>query len=195
MARPREFDRDQVLAQATDLFWRRGWAGTTMDDLDAATGLKRGSLYNAFGDKQQLYLEALDHYGRQEIGAAVDLLGHSGLPQNAIPKLFKAAIAAVVERGDRRGCLLCNAAIERAPEDPQVEARVVAHLDGLRQAFADCLAAGCPPKDYADRRRIAEVADHLTASYMGLLVLAKAGFSASHLRRVAKSALGLLERL
>ena len=60
--RPRSFDTDQVLGQVRDTFWRYGYAGTSMDQLSAATGLHKPSLYGAFGDKKRLYLAALDNY-------------------------------------------------------------------------------------------------------------------------------------
>ena len=60
--RPRSFDTDEVLGQVRDAFWRYGYAGTSMDQLSAATGLHKPSLYGAFGDKKRLYLAALDNY-------------------------------------------------------------------------------------------------------------------------------------
>ena len=62
MARPRTFDEHEVVAAARDEFWERGYAATSVDDLTAATGLGKGSLYGAFGDKHTLYLRALDDY-------------------------------------------------------------------------------------------------------------------------------------
>ena len=62
MARPKEFDAEKVLATAADVFWRRGYEVVSIQDLEAATGLGRGSLYNAFGDKEGLFIAALDRY-------------------------------------------------------------------------------------------------------------------------------------
>ncbi len=62
MARPREFDRDEVLDKAIEVFWTQGYDGTSVQDLVDAMGIQRGSLYAAFGDKHQLFLEALDRY-------------------------------------------------------------------------------------------------------------------------------------
>ncbi len=190
MARPREFDSEDVLARAVRLFWVKGYGGTSLDELDRATGLNRGSLYNAFGDKRRLYLAALDHYGRTEIAAGVRLLETGGPAPKALAKLFL-GVAKAVEAGEgRHGCLLCNAAVERAPHDPEVEARVIANYAPLRQAIAALLRARGEP---GDRRRIGRLVDGLFASYLGLYVLAKAGYSARHLRAAAKQALTMLE--
>ena len=62
MARPREFDREMALQRATDVFWAKGYASTSTEDLVAAMGIGRQSLYNAFGDKRSLYVDALDGY-------------------------------------------------------------------------------------------------------------------------------------
>ena len=189
MARPREFDSDEVLARAVRLFWAKGYDGTSLDQLDRATGLNRGSLYNAFGDKRQLYLAALDHYGRNEIVAGVRLLESGGPAPVALAKLFFGVAKAVEAGAGRDGCLLCNAAVERAPHDPEVEARVIANYAPLRAAMTALLARDGRS---GDRRRIARLVDGLFASYLGLYVMAKAGYPARHLRAAAKHALAVL---
>lgn len=189
MARPREFEHDAVLDSATDLFWRYGYAGTSLERIDRATELNRGSLYNAFGDKRGLYLACLDHYGRQEIGASIALLSGPGAATAKIRRLFLGPVTAVRRNKDRRGCLLCNAAVEVAPHDDQVEKAVVRHLGALRQAFRQALTEDSNPRPHAEFVRLA---DQLTATYMGLLVLAKAGVSVAQLRRVASGAVVLL---
>lgn len=187
MARPREFEPEQVLSAATDLFWRNGFAGTSLAQLDRAVGLNRASLYNAFGDKRGLFLACLDHYGGREIGAAVDLLSGPGNGAAKIRKLFNGQVKAVQTGKDRRGCLLCNSAVEVAPHDKQVEAAVMRHLDRLRDAVAATLTAGNTCKDPIRR------ADQLTASYMGLHVMAKAGAPVAQLKRIAAGAGVLLD--
>jgi len=187
MARPREFDAEKVLSAATDVFWRNGFAGTSLAQLDRAIGLNRASLYNAFGDKRGLFLACLDHYGGREIAAAVDLLSGPGDGNGKIRKLFNGPIKAMQTGKDRRGCLLCNSAVEIAPHDPQVEAAVMQHLNRLRDAIAAALANDTTRND-AMRR-----ADQLTASYMGLHVMAKAGAPVAQLKRIAAAATVLLD--
>jgi TetR/AcrR family transcriptional repressor of nem operon len=186
MARPREFDRQEVLAKATVLFWEKGFAATTLDELDRATGLHRGSIYNAFGDKRRLYLDCLDYYGEREMAAAAALLAGAPAPK-AIRQLFDGLVNAVVKHGKRRGCLLCNASVDEAPYDRDVEARVLAHIGALRRAFSQSLSAHRRPETSAERTVQRRLADHLTASYMGLWVLAKAGFPEQVLRNVVAS--------
>ncbi|MGI9333991.1 MAG: TetR family transcriptional regulator [Gammaproteobacteria bacterium] len=194
MARPRAFDRDEVLARAMSLFWARGYAGASLDALDAATGLNRGSVYNAFGDKRGLYLEALEHYGQLEIGAAARAVRNGGPAPGAIGGLFHDAVEHMASQGSQRtGCFMCNAAIELAPVDAHVAERVRLHLGALRDAFAASLERYCGSG--TSENVIAQTADHLLAAYMGLQVLAKAGCPAEQLRSTAESVLAMVERL
>lgn len=190
MARPREFEPEQVLSAATDLFWRNGFAGTSLAQLDRAVGINRASLYNAFGDKRGLFLACLDHYGGREISAAVDLLSGPGPGGAKVRKLFNGPVKAVQTGKDRRGCLLCNSAVEVAPHDPQVEAAVMQHLNRLRDAIAEALAANETGKS---RTESIGRADQLTSSYMGLHVMAKAGAPVAQLKRIAAGANVLLK--
>lgn len=175
-----------------ELFWRYGYAGTSLDQVDEATGLGRGSLYNAFGDKHGLFLACLDHYGSREIGAAIAMLSGPESPATKICALFTSAVDRVRRAGDRRGCLLCNAAVEVAPHDEKVEARVVKHLGSLRTAFHQILKAELRARADPDA---AGLADRLTAEYLGLLVMAKGGFKVAQLKRVAEGACQLVREV
>ncbi len=186
MARPREFDPEDVLTAATALFWRNGFTGTSLAQIDRAVGINRASLYNAFGDKRGLFLACLDHYGEREIGAAVALLSGPSAGVAAVRRLFNGPVKAVQAGKDRRGCLLCNSAVEVSPHDAQVEAIVMRYLDRLRDALAATLTADGSCKDAVRR------ADQLTAHYMGLHVMAKGGATVAQLKRIAAGADALL---
>ena len=82
--RPREFDVDAVLIALMELFWRRGYEGTSLADIVEATGLKKGSLYAAFGDKRDMYLKALAHYDAQRVELVVAKLRGAGAPAEAL---------------------------------------------------------------------------------------------------------------
>ena len=186
MARPRSFDPDDALARAMDAFWAKGYDGTTMDDLVAATGLKKGSLYAAFGDKHRLYLAAIERYERIVVDAAIAALRTSADPWHGLAVLFEQVVAAVDQHRDRRGCLICNASIDRAPYDRTVERRVLSALARLQRAIAATIRRARPALSPADADA---VASQLLAGYMGMRVMARAGVTAPELRRIADSAL------
>ena len=187
MGRPREFDEEDVLAQIMDMFWRKGFEGTSMSDLVDTTGLKKGSLYAAFGNKRSMYLRALDYYDRTEIDEAVRLLTRTEPPEKRIAKFLQASIDAVAIRKDRRGCFLCSASLDQAALDAETGRTVNASLRRLERALADALAEF---DDFAtDQKTRQSQTQHFLSVYLGLRVLAKAGHPVTALRAAKKSAL------
>lgn len=178
MARPREFDIDTALDAAMGVFWARGYEGTSLRDLLAAMGIARGSLYKAFRDKHAIYLAALDRYDRSVIEDGVMTLSNSAAGDGL--DRIRHFLAAAARSDDRRGCFLCNAAVDRAPLDVEVRTRVRAMMDRLERAIAKALAQSRAAGDWPVERR-ADTARLLTGTYMGLRVLAKAGYPAAEL--------------
>lgn len=112
MARPRTFDDTEILDRAVQVFWTHGYEGTSIAQLEEATGLGRQSLYNAFGDKRRLFLAALEHYRGQAEDQRRELPGR-GL--DAVLAFFATSIEFLV--GHRRGCLLTRARLEDSDTD------------------------------------------------------------------------------
>src|SRR5712692_11429413 len=117
MPRPRSFDEDAVLDQAVQLFWERGYEGTSLADLETHIGLGRQSLYNAFGDKQTLFLKALERYQRAVMEKVLAHLNASGAGLDAIRAFFKATVESLTAAGPRRACLVANTILERGSQD------------------------------------------------------------------------------
>lgn len=193
MARPREFDIDEAIARAVAVFWEKGYDGAALPDLLDGMGIARGSLYKAFGDKKQLYLQALARYDEEAVDSAVRILTAAGRPGahgrsdggKRIATLFSAVVDAV-KSGDRRGCLMCNAAAGPASEDPDIKEAVARMLGRMTSAFLQALKAGSPRSaDNRPPRNLQATARSLTASYIGLQILAKAGEPVEELRRTA----------
>ncbi len=188
MARPREFDIDKAIAKAVEVFWMKGYDGAALPDLLDGMGIARGSLYKAFGDKKQLYLRVLQRYDEVAVTGAVELLTDRREPNGGkrIARLFDSIIDAAMS-GDRRGCLMCNAAAGPASEDPDIGSVVSSMLVRMTQAFATALTDTIHGQGMSMEAREAE-AESLTASYVGLRVLAKAGASVDRLRAAGGAA-------
>jgi TetR/AcrR family transcriptional regulator, transcriptional repressor for nem operon len=169
--RPREFDASEALARILDVFWAKGFEGSSMSDLETATGLRKGSLYAAFGDKRAMYWKALELYDRTAIDGSVRLLTGVDPPERRIGKFLQGAIDAVAVANDRRGCFLCNASVDQAAVDPQTQHVVNAGLGRLGRALENTLAE----VGTTDSNRRRATAQHLLTVYFGLRVLAKAG--------------------
>lgn len=188
MARPREFDVDQALDRAMNVFWTKGYEGASLQDLLDAMNIARGSLYKAFEDKHSVYLAALDRYDRTEIQRAVDGLCDRSAGDGAvrIHRFLEDARAAVVKRQDRRGCFLCNAAVDRAPMDAGVQAKVLAMMRRMERAITAALNE-CAQAAHWPAKRRAEAALALTNAYVGLRVLARSGFPPKDLAAVIRT--------
>jgi TetR/AcrR family transcriptional repressor of nem operon len=190
MARPREFDIDQALERAMNVFWTKGYEGASLQDLLDAMNIARGSLYKAFADKHSVYLAALDRYDRTEIQRAVDVLRDRSAGDGAarIRRFLEDARAAVAQRHDRRGCFLCNAAVDRAPMDAGVQAKVFAMMKRMERAVAAALTESVQAAHWSAKRR-AEAALTLINAYVGLRVLARSGFPPKDLAAVIRTAM------
>lgn len=171
-----------------NVFWRNGYEGTSYADLIEASGLHKGSLYAAFGDKKSLYLRVLQSYDAQEVAAAVNLLDGAAdkAPRKGrerIAVLLNAVIKAVTVQKDRRGCLLCNAAVDQAPFDKDVEKVVSASLLRMQKAIEKALT------DYFQGPTLKNKASLMNATYFGMRVLAKSGAPISLMKNVRNGAL------
>jgi TetR/AcrR family transcriptional regulator, transcriptional repressor for nem operon len=185
MGRPREFDEDEALARIMDIFWEKGFEGTSMSDLETATGLRKGSLYAAFGDKRAMYLKALALYGRTAVDETVRVLTGIDTPERRIGKFLQAPIDAVAVENDRRGCFLCNASIDQAAVDTETQSLVNGSLERLGRVLDKTLSE-LGTKDNSRRRADAQ---HLLSVYFGLRVLAQAGQPVRMLKAAREAAL------
>ena len=105
MARPKTFDPDAAATEAMETFWERGYAATSVNDLLAEMGLNRGSLYDTFGDKKQLFLAALDKYQAQRAHELREMLDRPGSAKSAIVEFIHMAAECATSEEGRRGCL------------------------------------------------------------------------------------------
>ena len=134
--RPRSFDADKALTQVRDVFWDAGFAATSLDDLSAATGLNRPSLYGAFGDKRELYLQVLSAYReRARAGLAAALSPERSL-RDGIANVYERAMALYLPRERRqRGCLMISTAVTEAVLSDEVRESVSEGLRDIDRAF------------------------------------------------------------
>jgi AcrR family transcriptional regulator len=195
MARPRGFDETTVLRRARDRFWSTGFAGTSIDEVVAATGLGKGSLYGAFGDKRQLYLRVFDRYCTEVTEATRRSL--AGPDDGAYARL-RAHLLAVADATGRDaghlGCLLASGTAELAGQDPAVADRARRAFEDLEDALVECIQQAqrhgdIDPADDARRRgRL------LLAVLRGIEALGKASINEQSLRSIAEAALDTLPR-
>lgn len=191
MGRSRGYDEEVVLAGAMHAFRRKGYSATSIRDLEGATGLKAGSLYNSFGDKAGTFEAAFAHYNRAVLGGR--LLAHAN-PVAGLEGL-RALFTSLLHEpdGEHFGCLITNTAIEfggASGAPPGVKAGLDALLAVFSERLTQAVRAGLLPKDVDP----AVTAQRLLALYQGLLVLVRADHPAVMLQAVIDETFNLLER-
>jgi AcrR family transcriptional regulator len=173
--RPRAFEPETALTQAMDVFWSDGFAATSLDDISAATGLNRPSLYGAFGDKRALYLQAYQQYRKRMNESFGPLFAAREPLRVKLERILTAALDVYLSGSDGpRGCFTVLSAASEAIADPDLHSLVGEAIDGTDRAFgrmfADARAAGELPAA-TDPRRLARMA---TATIHTLSIRARA---------------------
>jgi TetR/AcrR family transcriptional repressor of nem operon len=172
MARPREFDIEDALERATRLFWTKGFEQTSLDELCAATGLGRSSLYAAFGDKRGLYLRALARYEERSAARITAAIADKPI-REGLAAFLGALIDDIVAGPGRRGCFIGNCAAELARLDRTAAAQVRASLERIEATFREALAQARSRSDLAPDADVAALARFLTAGIQGLRLVGK----------------------
>jgi len=191
--RPRSYDPQKALGKALESFWASGFASTSLDDLAAATGMNRPSLYAAFGDKKQLYLKSFEIFAGGVHAALTSLKEDSSPPRKALERFYAEATEIYLSGPDGpRGCfIVCTAPVEAANDDDIREAlsTVLSEIDkGLEAFFEKAKSKGELAKD-TDASARAKLAGAVLHS---LAVRARAGETKQELQKLAREAASLL---
>ncbi|GGF32979.1 TetR family transcriptional regulator [Aliidongia dinghuensis] len=188
MARPREFDEAEALAQARDLFWRQGYEATSLADLLDAMAISKSSFYETFGSKHALFLRALEQYQDERSNEIETHLKRGPTARAAIEALVRGIVACDAARG----CMTCNEAVELAPRDPTVEAQVSVALAHFERQLETTIVRGQREGSIGRTYDAATLACLLAVSLSGLQVMIRAQTGRSRLDAIVESILKLL---
>lgn len=191
MARPKEFDVDEALDRAMDLFWVQGYEATSMQDLQEHMRIGRQSLYDTFGGKHELFLAALERY-RTQIGEYLKKLEAPDASLPAIRGYFEDLVEFYAVQPTPRACLLTNSTVELAAHDEEVAKRLSTHLLRVEAAFLHAINNGIEKGELRRGDRPRALARHLTNAVLGLGVYKKGGATRKTLRDAATVALSVL---
>lgn len=173
MARHKEFDREEALQKAMEIFWRRGYEATSIQDLVEHMGINRQSIYDTFGDKHALYLAALDRYREQSAAQFVELLEGPGSLKKSLRRLFDSVIDEATTDESRRGCFMANATMELAAGCTETATRAETNLQHVERAFEGALKRAQGAGEIASGRSPRSLARFLFNNLVGLRVMAK----------------------
>ncbi|SEG98259.1 TetR/AcrR family transcriptional regulator, transcriptional repressor for nem operon [Nonomuraea solani] len=191
MARTKEFDPDDALQKALELFWERGYEATSMADLVERLGVARASIYATFGGKRELYLKALDRYLQQ--GDVVAPLSQPGPALPAIRALFDSYVAECLADELRRGCMVVNTAVEFAARDAVVVAKVLTSWAALETALAGALVRARAQGEIPAGKDPYALARFLLVLLQGLRVLGRADPDPRRLRDAVDQAMNAVQ--
>ena len=140
MARTLEFDPEAALNKATEYFWLHGYDAGNMRDLAAFMGISKGSFYNTYGSKMEVYLAALDSYLEQEYQLLAQMLASTPPVDELLPALFANVTERFSDEEQLRGSFMVNAAVERAPHEPAVRQVIADHFARFDRLLAGYFA-------------------------------------------------------
>ncbi len=190
MARPRSFNPEEALDLARDVFWRKGFQGTSLDDITAATGLAKPSLYAAFGDKNALFLKVLDRYHERIVANAERILNEGPSARDAIERWLTGFVPFCSGARGSRGCLSINTAADGASDQKEVRKSVARFNQNLEELLRNRLRAD--RAQFSDGFDPDSAAHTIMAIYSGLMVMAKDAPDAVRVRATLNQAMKLL---
>ena len=193
MARTRNFDENQALEAALRLFWEKGYAATSLHDLEKGTGLNRASIYNAFGNKRSLFKRCLALYIGQVEAMLDSITKAASSSREAIKNWLAFVIDFHFNPETPGGCLVILSALERYQHDRETKELVAALFRREREVVQRILEQGVQRGEFPVGFDCPGVAWAITATTSGMVVLAMADAPVSALQEVLQSVLGLLD--
>lgn len=188
-----KFDINDTVEKLMQVFWKKGYEATSLADLTKATGVKKQSLYNTFGNKRDLFLKSFLKYDNEHRRAVLSQLEAFGEPLRAFQALFDALVEQAISDRDKKGCLLVNTALTLQVHDQEIRTVVTQGLNDFENFFVRQISLGIVRGDIREDISAEEVAKGLLAMVVGIRVLSRGVFEADALRRISEQAMRLLE--
>jgi TetR/AcrR family transcriptional regulator, transcriptional repressor for nem operon len=190
VVRQREFDIDEVLILAMNLFWERGYSNTSMKDVVQATGVQPGSLYGTFGDKEKLFQQALNKYTQDFFRASMP---SDKPPLESIELLFAHLAEAMTNDPNQKGCLIINTAMERDAHSPSTIAIIEDRLDEIESFFRQNLNQAKLSRDLSESFDADMTSKALLGSVVAILAVARMRRDAQTINSIVAGAIALLK--
>jgi AcrR family transcriptional regulator len=190
--RPRAYEPDVALAKALDLFRKDGFAATSLDDLSAATGMNRPSLYGAFGDKRELYIKSYQRYRDDARAAMIDIFRGELPVRKRLERIYAIALDIYLGGESPRGCFTVMTAASEAVADPDIRGMVLEGFTELDKAFAACFRQAKEKGEVpasADPIALSQLA---SATIHSIAIRARAGVPRKELEAIVKSAIDVM---
>lgn len=175
MARTKEFKEDHALDKAIEIFWHKGYNGTSAQDLVTHLGLSRSSLYDTFGDKQKLFAQSLLRYQKQSQDQVIKLLDESENVKETLHDIFKQAVIESLEDRITKGCFMVNSSVELAMHDEEIAKIVKNNSQTMEEVFTKAVQKGQAAGHISKTIDARVLARFIFNNYSGIRVLARTG--------------------
>ena len=194
MNRTRTFDPSTALGQVVDLFSSKGYSETSMEDIVQTTGVSRYGLYGTFGNKRELFEQALEQYAEGMGKRSFLRLLEPGASLDHIRNIFTERVADMCGSDERKGCLFIHTAMELAPQDEELRGVLQRFMKRMIKAFAIGLDSAKGRGEISEDVDVDSAGELLTSTMFGLVVLGRTGFPKETLDGIVESTLGSLQR-
>jgi len=193
--RPRAYQPDIALGKVLDLFRRDGFAATSLDDLSAATGMNRPSLYGAFGDKRELYIKSYQRYRDDARAAMIDIFRNEAPLRERLARIYTIALDIYLSgESGPRGCFTVMTAASEGVSDPEIRAMVVEGLVELDKAFATCFRLAKEKGELPDSADATALAQLASATIHTIAIRARARVPRGELEAIVNGAIDVMVR-
>ena len=192
MVRTRSFDPSNALAKAVDLFSSKGYAETSMEDIVRATGVSRYGLYGTFGNKRELFEQALDKYADRMGKQAFLRLLEPEASLDDIRRIFAERIEDMCEMEENKGCLFVHTAMELAPRDDDLRDVLLKFMQRMSKLFSIGLESAKEQGQVRADLDVRAAGNVLTSTMFGLAVLGRTGFDRATLDAIVDGTLKAL---
>jgi len=173
MARTKDFDENEVLTKAIQVFWLKGYNGTSMQDLVDSLGISRSSLYDTYTDKHTLFMKALESYQNSGAARIQDIIDNSGSAKETVKRLLELATTELLDDKEQKGCFMVNAEVEVASHDAAVNSLVCKNDQQMEEAFYQVIQKGKDSGEIKNQQDARALARFIFNSVKGMRVTAK----------------------
>ncbi|MEW7278896.1 TetR/AcrR family transcriptional regulator [Aquimarina sp. 2201CG1-2-11] len=193
MPKTETFNREHVLEKATEVFHKKGYNGTSMQDLVDATSLNRSSIYNSFGNKLNMFIEVLSYYQQLNNSDFNQGLSKSYNASEAIKIIFNINLSRILNDNDRKGCLIVNCKSEMTNQEPLITSFMEKHQDRMVAVLEDIVSKGQMEKVFNEEQTANQYALYLFTAIQGLQMTGILNKSKEDLTNLINTILKVLE--
>ncbi len=184
MARTKNFKEEEVLEKAMQVFWYKGYHGTSMQDLVTHMGINRASMYNTYGDKQTLFVAALKHYQQKQSEQIQQAFVRSGSALQVIRSVLERMVAESLQDRQQKGCFMVNATVELANQDQNISKMAIANEETMEYALAEVIRKGQASGEISNNQDAAGLSAYLFAAIQGLKIMSLTNTKKDRLHKV-----------